>query len=214
MGTFFAIVLALLAATAVVMGVGCWLLVRAARRVRTRVSRRVRDVRAGVARQSGVPAPWAGQVPAVAALPTRRAFLSSVSARLPGPKREVAQVRRDLQREMRAAAQAVQLGLRDGRPVAPLARLVGHLQRSATELDTDLAVVAADPDATRQAGLVAEQQPRIDALLRACEQVRRGVLLAGSAASGPILPGILDELDDEVIRLGLWSQAHRELHGR
>lgn len=211
MGTFFAVVLTLLAVTAVVMGVGCWLLLRAARRVRTRVSRRVQTVRGGVVRQTGVPAPWAGQVPA---LPTRRAFLSSMSARLPGPKREVTQVRRDLQREMQGAAQAVHLGLRDGRPVAPLARLVGHLQRSATELDTDLAVVAADPDRTRQVGLVAEQRPRIDALLRACEQVRRGVLLAGSATSGPILPGILDELDDEVIRLGLWSQAHRELHGR
>ena len=210
MGTFIAIVLTLLAATGVVMGVGCWLLIRAAHRVRTRVSRRVQTVRAGVVRPTGVPAPWAAQVPP---LPTRRAFLSSVSARLPGPKREVAQVRRDLQREMRGAAQAVHLGLRDGRPVAPLARLVGHLQRSATELDTDLAVVAADPDRSRQASLVAEQQPRIDALLRACEQVRRGVLLAGSAASGPLLPGILDELDDEVIRLGLWAQAHRELNG-
>jgi len=143
------------------------------------------------------------------ALINRRAV--TIQAWLPGHNRAVATVRRDLHHDVSGAARAVAVGMQAGRPVQPLAAITARLQHSAADLDVDLAVIAADPDPARCRRMLVQQDDRVHALQRACEQVRTGVLLAGSATNGALLPALIDDLNDEVLRLGLWASARHEL---
>ena len=92
--------------------------------------------------------------------------------------------------------------------------LTSRLRRAAAELDLDLSVIAGEPDAVGRGDLLAAEGERIAVLRRSCSQLRRAVLLAGSATSGAQLPRLVGEVDDELVRLGLWAQAHDELLGR
>lgn len=142
-----------------------------------------------------------------------RRGLVEVRAWLPGPVGRVPALRRDLVRDVDAAARAVQAGAAAGRPVEVLVPLVRRLRRAAGELDLDLSVIGGELWSAERERLMAGEQPRLDAVHRSCRQVRRAVLLAGSAASGPTLHEVERELDEELVRLGLWSQAHAELLG-
>lgn len=150
--------------------------------------------------------------PVLALLPGRG--LVEVWAWLPGPARQVTAIRRDLRRDVAAAVRAVQAGRAAGRPVQELVPLTGRLRRAAAELDLDLSVIAAEPDGAGRGDLLAAERERIAVLRRSCSQLRRAVLLAGSATSGAQLPRLVDEVDDELVRLCLWAQAHAELLGR
>lgn len=140
--------------------------------------------------------------------------LVEVQAWLPGPARQVAAVRRDVRRDVAAAVRAVQAGRAAGRPVDELVPLTGRLRRAAANLDLDLSVIGSEPAAADRRELLAAEGQRIAVLGRSCGQVRRAVLLAGSATTGPLLPQLVDELDDQLVRLSLWAQAHAELSGR
>ena len=140
--------------------------------------------------------------------------LVEIRAWLPGPARQVTAIRRDLGRDVAAAVRAVQAGRAAGRPVEELVPLTARLRRAAAELDLDLSVIAAEPDEIGREDLLAAERERIAVLRRSCSQLRRAVLLAGSATSGAQLPQLVDEVDDELVRLGLWAQAHAELLGR
>lgn len=140
--------------------------------------------------------------------------LVEIRAWLPGPARQVTAIRRDLGRDVAAAVRAVQAGRAAGRPVEELVLLTARLRRAAAELDLDLSVIAAEPDEIGREDLLAAERERIAVLRRSCSQLRRAVLLAGSATSGAQLPQLVDEVDDELVRLGLWAQAHAELLGR
>jgi hypothetical protein len=205
MSTLVTIVLGSIAVTAALMAWLCWLLVRGVRRQKARLDARVTKI-AG-------PHPRRRSASAAAAPPAIRRQAVTVQAWLPGRSRAVAVVRRDLQRDLRASHRSVAVGLEAGRPVQPLAAIMGRLQSSVAALDVDLAVIAAEPNGSLRRQLLAEQGERIHGLRRAFEQVRRGVLLAGSVTSGPLFPVVVDDLNDEVIRLGLWAKAHHELHG-
>lgn len=131
-------------------------------------------------------------------------------ARVPGDGRQVATVRRDVQADLRGAQRAVAAGRRSGRPVGDLERLTARLADQVRDLDTDLAVVGSETDRDRRARLLAERQPQVAALRRACDQVREGVLLASTPTHGPLA----QEIEDEVLRLRLRASAYRELTGR
>ncbi|MCW2599764.1 MAG: hypothetical protein JWM02_1593 [Frankiales bacterium] len=200
MSTLVTVIVSVLALTAAFLLLAFWLLVRGARRLRTRLSRRVFAV-LGAHRRWSAP------------LPPARSRVVTLQAWLPGRARPVAALRRDLHRDVHGAVRAVEVGLEAGRPVRPLAAIGTRLQRTAFDLDVDLAVIAAEPDLTRRRALLDEQADRIQALRHACAQVRRGVLLAGSATTGPLLPVVMGDINDEVVRLDLWAKAHRELQG-
>lgn len=166
--------------------------------------------RTALARLAAVKRPT--RQPARSLLPGRG--LVEIRAWLPGPARQVTAIRRDLGRDVAAAVRAVQAGRTAGRPVEELVPLTARLRRAAAELDLDLSVIAAEPDAIGRGDLLAAERERIAVLRRSCSQLRRAVLLAGSATSGAQLPQLVDEVDDELVRLGLWAQAHAELLGR
>lgn len=195
--------------TAVLLLTGAWLLVLSLRRLRARLRDRVAAM-LGHCVHSQVSAASPGKHPLVNV--TRRQAVT-LQSWLPGRSHAVAGLRCDLHRDVRGATQAVAVGLEAGRPVQSLSAVANRLQRSAASIDVDLAIIAAEPDVSRRRDLLAEQHERIETVRRACEQVRRGVLLAGSATTGPLLPGVVDDLNDEVIRLGLWARAHHELQG-
>lgn len=168
--------------------------------------------RATRARLAVVPRPTGQPAARRSVLPGRG--LVEVRAWLPGPARQVTAVRRDLGRDVAAAVRAVRAGRTAGRPVEELVPLTARLRRAAAELDLDLSVIASETDPADRRVLLAAERERIAVLRRSCSQLRRAVLLAGSATSGAQLPLLVDEVDDELVRLGLWAQAHAELLGR
>jgi hypothetical protein len=134
-------------------------------------------------------------------------------AAVPGPGRDVAVVRRDVRAEVTGAERAVSTGRQAGRPVEGLGSIVRRLREQAHALDVDLAVIASEPDRRIRRQLLAAQGERVVLLRRACGEVRRGVLLAGSATTAPLLSSMMNELNDEVIALGLRARAYAELTG-
>lgn len=135
--------------------------------------------------------------------------LVGLRARVPGDGQQVAVVRRDLQSDLRGALRAVDAGKRSGRPVGSLERLAVRLTAQVRELDTDLAVVASETDRHRRRQLLAQQHQRVAAVRAACNQVREGVLLAGTSAHTPLT----EEIAEEVLRLRLRAGAYQELTG-
>jgi hypothetical protein len=112
------------------------------------------------------------------------------------------------------AIRAVAAGRQAGRPVEALGSIARRLDEQARALDVDLAVIAAEPDPRSRSRLLAAQEDRVILLRRACAEVRRGVLLAGTATTAPLLASMVDELNDEVILLGLRARAYAELTHR
>jgi hypothetical protein len=159
------------------------------RRARRAVTRRLRAVGAGV-NPAGV------------------VWLRAAS---PGAGRAVAIVRRDLRRDVTGAVRAVDVGRQAGRPVEALGAIARRLDEQATVLDVDLAVLAAEPDPRTRRRLLAAQESRISLLRKACGEVRRGVLLAGTITTAPLLASMVDDLNDEIILLGLQARAYAEL---
>jgi hypothetical protein len=127
--------------------------------------------------------------------------------------REVATVRRDLLADLTGAKRAVAAGREAGRPMARLDSVVCRLTEQARQLDVDLLVVAAEPDPLERRGLLAAQADRVALFRRACGEVRRGVLLAGSTSTGPLLTSMGADLNDEIFALGLQAQAYQEPPG-
>jgi hypothetical protein len=91
--------------------------------------------------------------------------------------------------------------------------VVRRLMEHARQLDVDLLVVAAEPDALERRRLLAAQADRVALLRRAFGEVRRGVLLAGSTSTWPLLTSMVADLNDEIIALGLQAQAYQEMSG-
>jgi hypothetical protein len=127
--------------------------------------------------------------------------------------REVATVRRDLLADLTGAKRAVAAGREAGRPMARLDSVVCRLTEQARQLDVDLLVVAAEPDPLERRGLLAAQADRVALFRRVYGEVRRGVLLAGSTSTGPLLTSMGADLNDEIFALGLQAQAYQEPPG-
>ncbi len=137
-----------------------------------------------------------------------------VRATLPGSTLDVATLRRELRDDLRGAASAVEAGRRARRPVDGLSAVLPRLVEQARALDLDLRVVASEPDRARRRQLLAVQADRVRVLRVACAEVRRGVLLAGSATPAPLLPQLMEDVEDEVTALGLRARAYEELAAR
>ena len=169
-----------------------------------------RDIVARVLKQEASVSALADRYAMSFAAVQKHVAVLGLRARVPGDGRQVATVRRDVQADLRGAQRAVAAGRRSGRPVDDLARLTARLADQVRDLDTDLAVVASETDRDRRARLLAERQPQVAALRRACDQVREGVLLTTTPTHAPLA----QEIEDEVLRLRLRASAYRELTGR
>jgi hypothetical protein len=136
-----------------------------------------------------------------------------VQAVVPGAGREVAVVRHGLRTDIAGAHRAVSTGVQAGRPVEGLNGIVRRLREQARALDVDLAVIASEPDRRTRRQLLAAQSDRVTLLRCACAEVRRGVLVAGSATTAPPLHSMVDDLNEEITALGLRARAYAELSG-
>lgn len=133
---------------------------------------------------------------------------------LPGPGRAIARVRRELALDVRGARRAVTAGRDAGRPVQGLQSVLARLTEQARALDVDLAVIGNEPDRLARQRLLGAQAERLTLLRRACAEVRRAVLLAGSVSTQGLLRSMENDLNDEVIALALRARAYVELTGQ
>ncbi|MCU1593754.1 MAG: hypothetical protein JWO12_1146 [Frankiales bacterium] len=188
------------------------------RRTRRAVLSRLQQLGVRATRPLRLSAPLAGSrlLPAAGTSLTRSLSAPMrvrARAAVPGPGREVAVVRRALRADVAGADRSVSTGRQAGRPVEGLGSIVRRLREQAHVLDVDLAVIASEPDRRVRQQLLRTQDGRVLLLRRACAEVRRGVLLAGSATTAPLLSSMVDDLNDEVIALGLRARAYAELTG-
>ncbi|GAC1445440.1 MAG: hypothetical protein NVSMB55_26570 [Mycobacteriales bacterium] len=132
-------------------------------------------------------------------------------ALLPGATHEIDRLRYRLLTDVRGTVKAIRLGEQTGRPLVGLGSIAARLEGQAHALDTDLAVIAAEPDRVIRQTLLAAQQDRVTGLRHSCRQLRHGVLLAGHSTSASVRSVLTDELNEEVLALHLRAQAFREL---
>jgi hypothetical protein len=157
--------------------------------------------------------------PATDLPPRQRSTFAGIASRgllplravLPGPTRSIAALRWELTRDADAATRAVAAGIAAGRPVEQLHGATRRVVGVARETCLDLAVIGSEPDRAVRDALMIEQTDRIQALRRACAQIRRGVLLAGGTSTATLPRHLLDELDEEIDRLRLCAEAYHHL---
>ncbi len=130
---------------------------------------------------------------------------------MPTRTRRIDVLRLQLRQDLDTAHSAVQTGLRVGRPVDQLLPICRDLRHAATQLDLDLLVTAAEPDAAHREAMLDGQAERRDTFTQACAQLRRAVLLAGDSTADPLLARAVNDLHDETDRLRLRAEAYREL---
>ncbi|MCW2524012.1 MAG: hypothetical protein JWO63_2347 [Frankiales bacterium] len=135
-------------------------------------------------------------------------------ALLPGAAGTVWRVRRDLRREVTAAAQALRLSRRAGRPVDGLDGSVAALARQAQDLDLDLRLIAAEPDRRVRARMLAGHAARAKLIQRTCAQVRTALLAEGSASNETTLQRVVEEAGDAVSAAQSRARAYRDLSRR
>jgi hypothetical protein len=158
-------------------------------------------------RRAGLPGVTAGR-------PVGSATGVRVRACIPAPGRDVAVIRRDLRRDVQGAERAVVAGLQAHRPVEGLHLVMGRLADQARALDVDLTIIGNEPDRRARQYLLTAQDERLALLRKACGEVRRAVLLAGSISTMPLLQSMENDLNDEVIALALQTRAYAELSRR
>jgi hypothetical protein len=136
-----------------------------------------------------------------------------VSARawLPGQTRAVWTLCRDLDRDVASAVFAVRAAEQAGRPVQELQGCVAMLTEHARELQLDLRVIAAEPDAAARAHLLAAHADRASLIRQTCANVRTAVLSGGSVSRQPELERIVSDVNDAALAVRLRAAAYREL---
>lgn len=135
----------------------------------------------------------------------------SARALLPGPGREVAQVRRDLHRDVSGTCRAVAAGRAAGRPVHDLEWSLTRLAEQARALDVDLVIISAEPDRVARRRLLEAHSERVALIRQACGEVRGAVLVGGSAAGVHDLNAIVTDINHQVMALDLRARAYRDL---
>jgi hypothetical protein len=130
---------------------------------------------------------------------------------LPTRTRRIDVLRLQLRHDLDTACSAVHAGLRVGRPVEQLQPICRDLRHAATQLDLDLLVTAAEPDAAHREAMLDGQAERRGTFTQACAQLRRAVLLAGDPTADPLLARAVNDLHDEMDLLRLRAEAYREL---
>jgi hypothetical protein len=135
----------------------------------------------------------------------------SARAWLPGQARAVWALCRDLDRDVASALFAVRAAEHAGRPVQELEGCLAMLSEHARDVQLDLRVIAAEPDAAVRADLLSEHAARAGLIRQACANVRAAVLSGGSVSRQPVLEQIVADVNDAALAVRLRAAAYREL---
>jgi hypothetical protein len=107
----------------------------------------------------------------------------------PGPRREVAWLRRELAAATRAASEAVALVRNAGGVVGELPGLARRLGRVAGTLDAELRLLAGEPDPAELARVLPAARARVADAARVARSIRRASAAAlGAEAAAEIAP--------------------------
>jgi len=117
-------------------------------------------------------------------------------AAAPGPRREVAWLRRELVAATRASTEAVALARTAGGAVGDLPHLVRRLGQVAATLDAELRLLAGEPDPAEVARVLPAARARVADATRVARTIRR----ASSAALGAEAAAGIAPLQAEVVR--------------
>jgi hypothetical protein len=119
----------------------------------------------------------------------------------PGPRREVAWLRRELAAATRAATEAVALVGTAGGVVGELPRLARHLGRVAGTLDAELRLLASEPDPAELVRVLPAARARVDDATRVARTIRRASSAALAAETATGLGPLQAEVEREVAAL-------------
>jgi hypothetical protein len=127
--------------------------------------------------------------------PVGRALLrAQVLLMAPGPAREAARLRRDLQEALLRTRMSL-AALPGDAPRGELPHLARRLERLAGPLDSELCLLVREPDRSLQAALLPGARTRVDALLGVARRLRAGAALVREGD-----PADVAELDTDVER--------------
>jgi hypothetical protein len=119
----------------------------------------------------------------------------------PGPRRQVACLRRDLHAAASATGEAVAVVEAAGGAVGDLPRLARRLGRTARTLDAELRLLAGEPDRAELARVLPAARARVADVSRVALAIRRAASAGlGAATAAELLP-LQAEVEREVLAL-------------
>jgi hypothetical protein len=116
----------------------------------------------------------------------------------PGPRREVAFLRRELAEALTSTPQAVAMVKASAGVVGDLPGLTRRLERVAITLDAELRLMAGEPDQREIARLLPAAQQRVGEVTRAARAIRRAASAGLGAQSAADLRALSAEVEREV----------------
>jgi hypothetical protein len=119
----------------------------------------------------------------------------------PGPRRQVACLRRDLHAAASATGEAVAVVKAAGGTVGDLPQLARRLARAARTLDAELRLLAAEPDRAELARILPAAQARVADLSRVALTIRRAASAGLGAGTAAQLAPLEAEVEREVLAL-------------
>jgi hypothetical protein len=119
----------------------------------------------------------------------------------PGPRRQVACLRRDLHAAAAATGEAVAVVKAAGGAVGDLPRLARRLGRTARTLDAELRLLAAEPDRDELARVLPAARARVADVSRVALAIRRAATAGLGAETAAELAPLQAEVEREVLAL-------------
>jgi hypothetical protein len=119
----------------------------------------------------------------------------------PGPRRELAWLRRELAAADHATAEAVALAATAGGTVGDLPHLVRRLGRAAGTLDAELRLLAVEPEPAELARVLPAARARVAEVTRVARTIRRASSAALGAGTTAELAPLQAEVEREVAAL-------------
>jgi hypothetical protein len=131
----------------------------------------------------------------------RRVRTVQALAAPPGPRRQVARLRRELCAAAHATGEAVAVVRSAGGTVGDLPQLVRRLDRVAGTLDAELRLLAGEPDQAELARLLPAASARVADVTRVARGIRRAASAGLGAATAVELRPLQVEVEREVAAL-------------
>jgi hypothetical protein len=119
----------------------------------------------------------------------------------PGPRRQVACLRRDLSAAAHATGEAVTVVKAAGGTVGDLPQLARRLGRAARTLDAELRLLAAEPDHAEVARVLPAARARVADVTRVALTIRRAASAGLGAETAVELAPLEAEVEREVLAL-------------
>jgi hypothetical protein len=119
----------------------------------------------------------------------------------PGPRRELAWLRRELAAADHATAEAVALAATAGGTVGDLPHLVRRLGRAAGTLDAELRLLAGEPEPAELARVLPAARARVAEVTRVARTIRRASSAALGAGTTAEIAPLQAEVEREVAAL-------------